>query len=525
MCLALVGVVRKMSREKILSKEAFGEMRERFRREGKTVVLCHGVFDLLHYGHIEHLAEAKSQGDILVVSVTAAEYVNKGPGRPYFNDEQRLSFLASIEYVDYVLLSEAVTVHEIVKFVKPDVYVKGQEYSTENNDVTGNIGAEQKIVEHYGGRIYFTQGAVYSSTKLLNNFFDALPEEMIAVSRKLKKKYGADIYEQMRQKIEDFSKIKVLVIGDIIIDEYIFCSVQGVTMKDAALSVRYDYTERYIGGALAIARHISDFVGKTDLLSMMGYDKNVQELIEKKMQRINCRIVQDKNFRTPIKRRYLKQNPLRQEYDKLFSVNDLPRIEERSGVNYDNFYRNLQEMIPKYDLIVVCDYGHGLIDEKAIKIIEEKSRFLSVNCQTNSSNLGANLITKYHRADAFVVDEREAKLPFGQTIGNSDVLLERLADLLKSKFAWLTVGANGAFGIGQGEKKHLPALTLHVKDTVGAGDAFYSLATLTAIASMPIDQATLVCNIAGAIKSNLLGNSKPVKKVDLLKFLATVLNV
>lgn len=108
------------SEHKIISKEAFANLRENFRREGKTVVLCHGVFDLLHYGHIEHLREAKAQGDVLVVSVTAARFVNKGPGRPYFNDAQRLSFLSELDCVDYVLLSEAVTVHDIVRCVQPE---------------------------------------------------------------------------------------------------------------------------------------------------------------------------------------------------------------------------------------------------------------------------------------------------------------------------------------------------------------------------------------------------------------------
>ena len=136
-----------MTDEKIISKEEFFKRRQAFRDEGKKVVLCHGVFDLLHYGHIEHLEEAKKQGDILVVSVTAAQYVNKGPGRPYFDDRQRMSFLASLSIVDYVLLSEAVTVQEIVSFVQPDIYAKGQEYARAADDVTGNIGPEQAAVE------------------------------------------------------------------------------------------------------------------------------------------------------------------------------------------------------------------------------------------------------------------------------------------------------------------------------------------------------------------------------------------
>lgn len=514
-----------MKREKIISREAFAKLRKGFRQLGKKVVLCHGVFDLLHYGHIEHLQEAKSLGDILVVSITAARFVNKGPGRPYFNDQQRLAFLASIEYVDYVLLSEAVTVHEIVKAVQPDIYVKGQEYATAENDVTGNIGSEQAIVEKYGGHIHFTQGEVFSSTKLLNNFFGALPENVVETSRRLREKYGEDIAEKVREMVDEFSKLKVLVVGDIIIDDYVFCNVQGVTMKDSTVSTRYEIAERYAGGALAIARHLANFAGNVTLLSIMGYESDIFNYIAATMSPVECRIVQEKHFITPVKKRYLRRNTIRQEYDKLFAVNRLLSLSERQDVDYGNLFRNLEQMLPTYDSVIVCDYGHGALPIQAIQMIEEKAQFLTVNCQTNSANFGTNFITKYRRADAFVVDERELQLPFGQAMAPKPELLQKLKGRLKSKYAWVTLGANGAFGRHGKEKVQIPAVTLHVKDTIGAGDAFYSLASLSAASNLPLDVATLVANIAGAIKTNLVGNEKPVEKVDLLKFLNTVLNV
>lgn len=513
------------SEHKIISKEAFANLRENFRREGKTVVLCHGVFDLLHYGHIEHLREAKAQGDVLVVSVTAARFVNKGPGRPYFNDAQRLSFLSELDCVDYVLLSEAVTVHDIVRCVQPDIYVKGQEYANAASDVTGNIGPEQAIVEQYGGRIYFTQGEVYSSTKLLNNFFGALPEAVVQMSRGLREKYGADVAEQARRIVDDFAKLNVLVVGDIIIDDYVFCKVQGLTTKDAAMSTRYDFRERYTGGALAIARHLANFAGHVTLLSMMGMEQEIADDIVAVMPPVECRIVQDEHFVTPVKRRYLKRHAIRQQYEKLFSVNHLLDIDGMRQVDYRNFYRNLEEMLPQYDLVVVCDYGHGLLTQQAIDMLEKHARFLAVNCQANSSNYGLNVITKYHRADAFVLDERELHMAVGQSMDEEETLLRRVATRLGSSYAWVTLGASGALGIHDAEAAELPAATIHVKDTVGAGDAFYSLAMLAAATDAPVDLATLLANIAGAIKTNVVGNARPVEKVDLLKFLATVLNV
>ncbi|MBE6101889.1 MAG: cytidyltransferase [Selenomonas ruminantium] len=514
-----------MAENKIVTKEEFSPIREQLRQDGKKVVLCHGVFDLLHYGHIEHLTDAKRQGDVLVVSVTAAKYVNKGPGRPYFSDEQRLAFLASLEIVDYVLLSEAVTVHEIVRYVQPDIYAKGKEYAVAENDVTGNIGPEQEVVEQYGGRIYFTEGQVYSSTNLLNNFFGTLPENVAAFSHGLKNKYGISLIDKVRSWVDDFSKLNVLVVGDIILDEYVFCNVQGVTMKDATLSTFYDHEERYAGGSLAIARHMVNFAGQVTLCAMTGKESGVMDFVRESLANIRMEVLEDEAFVTPVKRRYLRENAQRQEYVKLFSINRLMKRGERKRFDYTNWHSKLAKIVPEYDMVVVCDYGHGLLDEESLRIIERGAKFLAVNCQTNSSNYGTNIISKYRRADAFVVDERELRLAFGQPLTPREDLLEQLRQQLGANYAWVTIGAAGAIGKSAEAQVICPALVLKVKDTVGAGDAFYALAMLAAFRGMPVDVATLLANTAGALKTNVVGNKEAVRKVDLLKFVGTVLNV
>ena len=384
---------------KIIKKEDFALIRARLRQEGKKIVLCHGVFDLLHYGHIEHLQDAKKQGDVLVVSVTAAKYVNKGPGRPYFSDEQRLAFLASLEIVDYVLLSEAVTVHEIVRFVQPDVYAKGKEYAAAEDDLTGNIGSEQAEVEKYGGRIYFTDGEVYSSTKLLNNFFAALPEDVYEMSYGLKRKYGGQAMDKLKDMIDAFRDIRVLVIGDVIIDQYVFCHEQGLTMKDSTLSTFMEYEEDYAGGSLAIARHLANFSEHVSLLSIMGEEEKLEQLVTKQLHGVDLQIMREAGFITPVKKRYVKSYKQRQEYRKLFAINRLLSVSQRRSFDYSRFHHKLEEILPDYDLVIVCDYGHGLLDEDALRIIERKSKYLAVNCQTNSANYGTNIITKYLRAD------------------------------------------------------------------------------------------------------------------------------
>lgn len=109
--------------EKIVNKFTFKEeIRSKLKRGG-TIALCHGVFNSIHPGHIIYLQQAKQMVDILVVSITAAEFVRKGSGKPYFNDEMRLKVLEAIECVDYVMISEGYTVDDIVESAEPDLFL------------------------------------------------------------------------------------------------------------------------------------------------------------------------------------------------------------------------------------------------------------------------------------------------------------------------------------------------------------------------------------------------------------------
>ena len=209
---------------KVVSKEAFKEeIKPRLRSEGKTIALCHGVFDLVHPGHIIHLEQAKAMADVLVVSITASNYVRKGPGRPYFDDEMRMKFLSALECVDYVMLSEGYTVDDIVKNVEPDIYVKGQEYARASDDLTGKIQEEKELVERHGGKLGFTTGQVFSSTKLINTAMSGLSEEVRQYMADFKTRHTMD---EIREYAENICGLKVLVIGDLIIDKYTYCNVQ-----------------------------------------------------------------------------------------------------------------------------------------------------------------------------------------------------------------------------------------------------------------------------------------------------------
>ena len=507
--------------EKYLDFETCKEVLANFREQNRRIVLCHGVFDLLHPGHITHLQEAKALGDLLVVSITAAQYVNRGPGRPIFSDDLRLYSLASLACVDYVLLSPVATALEVIDRVQPAFYCKGHEYADHSQDVTKNIDREADRVKAYGGEISYTGEIVFSSTKLLNNYMDVLPPQIKSYASQLSQQYP---FEEIRKGVDAMQKLKVLVLGDVIIDEFFHCTVQGLTSKGRVISTRFVKKEQHLGGSLAIARHIASFVDSVTVAGVVGNEPDIHSLILNNIKGgIRLDLQYEDGSPTVVKRRYIERQGMREDYTKLFSINYLEE-EEPSPVQRQKLLDRLQKTIGDYDIVVVADYGHGLLDSALMDLVQTKAPFLALNCQTNSANHGYNLITKYQRTDTFCLDLQELRLAFSSRHGDHSHLLKRLHEHLGAQQGWLTLGSSGSLGINaKGEEDLSPAMTLAVKDTIGAGDAYFALASLSAKLELPLAVGSLLGNLAGSMAANVLGNAEPVEKARLLKFATTLL--
>lgn len=155
---------------KVIELEMLANEVNTLKNSGKKIVHCHGCFDLMHPGHIKYFQAAKKMGDILVVTVTSDAYIDKGPGRPVFNQDLRAESIAALECVDYVAINKWPTAEELLRFIRPDIYVKGQEF--ENlEDKTGKIQKENAVIREIGAEIKFTHEIVFSSTELINKYF------------------------------------------------------------------------------------------------------------------------------------------------------------------------------------------------------------------------------------------------------------------------------------------------------------------------------------------------------------------
>ena len=188
------------------------------------------------------------------------------------------------------------------------------------------------------------------------------------------------------------------------------------------------------------------------------------------------------------------------------------------------FKERLREKIESYDVVFLCDFGNGLVDSEIMDIVQKGAKYLVLNCQTNSSNYGRNIITKYTRSDAFSLDQTELKLAYPAMGDDENGALRALGEHMGGR-GWLTRGSMGAQGIEGCAIDICPAFTLAVKDTVGAGDAFLSVAGIFSAAGAPVEVGTFMGNIGGALGSNIIGNKEAVEKVNVLKYVHTLMNI
>ena len=511
-----------MNSQKILAFDEAAAIFDRERLAGRRVVQCHGTFDLIHPGHIVHLEEARALGDLLVVTITDEKHVNKGPGRPCFNDTLRARTLAALECVDYLVLIPHTAAVEAIRLVKPHIYCKGSEYEDASNDVTGNIHDDLTEVSAHGGEVRYIGSVVFSSTRLLNRHFGHIPENVRACCQKLATRTSA---AEIRTMVDGFQNLRVLVLGDTIIDQYACLKVQGLTSKNRIISGRFLHQDTYLGGALAVVRHVKEFCSNVRFVSLLGTEPWVDELVAGALRSEEDATLREESFTTVVKKRYVEPLQVGNELSKLFSINYLNDEAPPQAVQ-DRLFEVVRREMKQCDVVLLTDFGHGLMQKKLRELVQEEAPFLVLNCQTNSNNHGFNIITRqYQRADAFSLDNQEIMLSCGLRDFDAHAELTSITQRFGAKYAWLTRGSIMTLGLAEGyEPSEIPPLVSDVTDTVGAGDAFFSVAGLAAVARLPLEVATFIGHLAGAQAVNIVGNERPISKAALLKGAMSLLN-
>ena len=505
-----------MKNKKIKTLEELAKIAGSLKKHGKKVAHCHGCFDLLHIGHMKHFEAAREKADVLIVTVTPDRFVNKGPNRPYFNENLRLEALAALAVVDYVALNTWPTAEKTIQLLKPDFYVKGSDYKDMKSDATGNIYREKDAIESVGGKLMFTDEITFSSSSILNQFFSVFLENTRYYLAELKEEHTAgDIIAH----IEKLKNVKVLVVGDVIIDEYVYCTPMGRVEKAPIISTQWTGEERFMGGSVAIARHIDQLTDHVGLLATINEQDARWINDELSQTRIKAHFVSSKEIATVRKRRYIAKTS--SIFQKMFEVNYLD--DKRQENVEKRMTETLKKVMHDYDAIIVADFGHGLVTTEVINAVLKSGKFVAVNAQTNSANHGYNYITKYHSPSYISIDENELRLPFQDKHGDTQELIKKLVQVSNCRKINVTLGSEGALYFENKKHYYVPALAGRVVDTVGAGDAVLAITSLLAYTGCPPELIPFIGNCMGAIAVTIVGNKEPVSLEKLKTFIESVL--
>lgn len=506
-----------MTNRKVISLEAIAEHSRKLNEQGKRIVLCHGTFDLMHTGHIRYLQRSKKEGDILLVTVTADEFVNKGPGRPIFNEHLRAENLAALECVDFVAINRAITAVDALHKIKPHVYAKGGEYRSHGDDVTGNIAREHEAVTAGGGEIFYTDELTFSSSSLLNEHFGVFPPETKNFLDRFRGKWSEKDVNRM---IDSLSGLNVLIVGDAIIDQYHYVLPLGQTGKGNVLAVRYDTEEQFAGGSIAVANHVASFAKNVTLVAGLGDRDSHEDFIRSKLlKNVSAVFSYFNNAPTVTKRRFMDSDLAK--FFEVYFFHDEPQLEQGG----EKVCQWLMDNVAKYDVVIVADFGNGFINADMIRILSEKSRFLAVNTQINSGNRGYHVIKRYSRADYVSLNEPELRLAAHNRHDPLEEVSKEVAANVNAKHLAVTRGTKGLMMLNTEAKifHGVPALSSRVVDRIGAGDAFLSLSALCLGNGVDAEVAAFVGGVAAAIDVQIVCNREPIDPVVMKKYIATLL--
>jgi rfaE bifunctional protein kinase chain/domain/rfaE bifunctional protein nucleotidyltransferase chain/domain len=518
---------------KIVNITQLQELVRAAQAEGKVVVQCHGCFDILHPGHLRHLAWAKQQGDVLVVSCSADKVVMKGTARPYVPQDLRAENLAAMEVVDYVTIDEGDWAGPILELVKPNIYVKGKEFQ---NVTTGRFGRERQIVESYGGEVRLSSGdVVYSSTRIIEDLKDRI-EPGIEQVQAFCLRHGIT-----RGRITDIlSKIagkNILIVGDTIVDRYIHCDGLGMSSDSPVLVVRPLESETFLGGTGIVAQHAKSLGANPRFFSVVGNDaegKYAKQEIEKRG--VTAELVVDHARPTTLKTRYLADGK------KLLNVNQF------RDHNLDNpIAAQLQEKIAavaeEVDAVVICDFGYGVITNPLLEYLCAlgKRRKIpvvgDVQCSSQMGNVtrlnGITLTTPSEREARMALCDRESgvadlgALILAQTGNTALIITMAERGLMIFDTSTRPLGPDAKFlplhEIKRGlSPEYLPTFASTVVDPMGAGDAMLATISCCLAVGANVLESAFLGNCAASVECRKMGNI-PIRPEEMLSVINTQL--
>ncbi|MCA9272855.1 MAG: adenylyltransferase/cytidyltransferase family protein [Phycisphaerales bacterium] len=506
--------------QKILSLEALVTLRRRLRIEGRSLVVCHGCFDIVHPGHIRHLRQARTMGDVLLVSLTGDAHINKGAGRPLIPQEHRAENLAALDIVDLVYVDPNPTALSMLEAVEPDVYIKGREYE---NNADPRFRAERETVEKAGGRVVFSSGdVVFSSSALI----DALGQSMDPFHSRLMMlledpQLSAGVLDGV---ISGFRGKRVVVVGETIRDTYVICDRPNVAGESPMLTLRPLETRCYDGGAAIIARHAAAMGARPVLITALPEDDDAYEM----RQRLTAEGVEvvalPVGGAIPEKQRFVVGT------QKVVKI-DLVRPYVLDATEQDRLVSLVAQM-GEADVGIVADFGLGLLTSQTLRRVCQKltkqCAFTAGDVSGSRANLlamrGLDLLTPSESELRDALRSFDEALPAAtwkllKETATGEAIVTMGPEGLVS-FTPLEAPMIGGDGFGSRLKaEHVPALASAAVDQLGCGDALLTTVSLARAGGAGALASALLGAVAASVQAGRMGNL-PVSATDLRRSIA-----
>ncbi len=482
------------------------------------VALCYGTFNVLHPGHFRYFEHAKELCSNLLVAVRSDSELNKRNSE-FFSGKERALSISNLSYINNVILLDKDGLGELINKLKPSFFIVGSEFK----DIRRNeIDNEIKIIEKYGGSVVFHSGSInYLKSTILQKTNTSIDFERMKEFKDCYKKLNLK-KESLLNLVEKISKIKFLIIGDTIVDQYINCEPLGMSAEAPLIVLRELEAKKFVGGAAIVASHINSLGSKSKFISVLGMDENseyIKSYFENK--KIENMLIEDNSRPTTFKTRYVVQSQKMFRVSRLSDHSISDKIELRI---IDEIRKNAKD----FDGILVSDFVYGIITPKIVNTIKQLAREFSLHIfgDTQCSSQIGN-IHKFKDFTLICPTEKEVRISLSKNDSNIENIANETLNKLNLKNLIITLGDQGFITYYKNKndefakRQHFPALISNPVDVTGAGDSLLASVSLAITAGGSIMEASIIGACSAALAVQSMGNN-PTNKSELLRYIKKI---
>lgn len=468
----------------------------RYWRNSVKTCLVSGKFKVLHTGHLRLFHAASELSDRLIVAID-------GSGVTSDELELRRQLINNLGLVDETHVFQG-DVAEMIRDLRPDIVLKGLEFSRQANP-------EEEVLKTYGGKLLFSSGTSLNDHLAPTGLSTSLQHSLDYMSRR------GITSSNLRNALEKFSSLRVLVIGDLIVDKYHQCKALGMSQEYPNIVLNPVDSKMFLGGAAVVAAHCKSLGASTTFLSVVGSDSpGVWAVSELNKIGVDFHPIFEETRKTTLKERFRVGSQMMMRLNH-FS-NDLLAIQTESEVE-----RLLNTMAPNFDVVIFSDFSYGLLSRdlagRLVQIAKEHG-LLTVADSQSSSQIGS--LSKFSGCDLITPTEREARLETKDETSGLVVLAEKLRTTVGARSILLKLGEAGLFLHGFDEESgayiendQVPALNPNPVETSGAGDSLLATTALAFAGGCDLYACAYLGSIAAAVHISQEGNV-PISQAQLL---------